>query len=78
MHTVKQQECLKDELKNNVNTKLENIKNRGSKLYALDTSLSFSELKASSILYQIPEFSTPEINYEVADQIKRKVEEMKN
>lgn len=46
--------------------KLECIKNRGSKNYVLDNSASFCELKANAVLYQIPEFSTPEINYEVS------------
>jgi hypothetical protein len=78
LHTLKRQDGLKDELKNNITTKLENIKGHGSKLYALDTSLSFAQLKASTVLYQIPEFSTPAVNYEVADHIKLKVEQMKN
>lgn len=34
--------------------KLDCIKNKGSKIYALDTSISFSELKAGAAIYQIP------------------------
>lgn len=55
--------------------RLDCIKNRGSKVYALDTSITFPELKAAATLYQIPEFSVPEVNFEVSEQIKRKVDE---
>lgn len=53
--------------------KLDCIKNRGSKIYAVDNSLSYAELKAGATLYQIPEFSVPEVNFEVSDQIRKKV-----
>lgn len=58
--------------------KIDCLKNKPTKMFAFDTAIPFSQLKANAILYQIPEFSTPEINYEVADQIKTKVESMKN
>jgi Ni,Fe-hydrogenase maturation factor len=32
-------------------------------------------LKAAATLYQIPEFSAPEVNFEVSEQIRRKVDE---
>jgi Ni,Fe-hydrogenase maturation factor len=57
--------------------KLDCIKNRNSKVYALDASQSFSELKAAATLYQIPEFSVPEVNFEVSEQIRKKVDEAK-
>lgn len=36
MHILSNQEYIKDELKTNVNAKLQNIKNRGTKPYTLD------------------------------------------
>ena len=66
---------MKDELRRNVSMKLDCIKNRGSKIYALDNTISYSDLKAGAVLYQIPEFSTPEVNFEVSDQIRKRVEE---
>lgn len=59
-------DILKDELKNNVSMKLDCIKNRNVKNYNFERHSQYSELKADSILYKIPEFSTPEINYEVS------------
>jgi hypothetical protein len=77
LQAAQQQESLKQEFRNNASMRLEHIKNRSSKIYALDSN-SQAELKASSILYQIPEFSTPEVNYQVAEHIRKKVEEIKN
>jgi hypothetical protein len=54
MQSVKKQEVMKEELRHNVSMKLDCIKNRGSKVYALNSSISFSELKAGATLYQIP------------------------
>ena len=39
--------------------KLDSIKQRSNKLFAIDTTTSMNELKAGAILYQIPEFSAP-------------------
>lgn len=55
--------------------RLDCIKNRGCKFFALDASQSFPELKAAATLYRIPEFSVPEVNFEVSEQIRKKVEE---
>lgn len=59
LQSAKRQELMKDELRQNVSMKLDCIKNRGSKIYALDNTISYSNLKAGAVLYQIPEFSTP-------------------
>ncbi len=59
LQSVKRQDHLKEELKHNASMRLDCIKNRGSKVFALDASQSFSELKAAATLYQIPEFSVP-------------------
>ena len=77
LQALQKQESLKQELRNNASMRLDHIKNRNSKLYAIDTN-SQNELKASAILYQIPEFSSPEVNFQVAEEIKKKVEEIKN
>lgn len=77
LQAVKRQDTMKEELRQNVSMKLDCIKNRGSKLYALDTTLSYPQLKAAASLYQIPEFSAPEVNFEVSEQIRKKVEEAK-
>jgi hypothetical protein len=54
LQTVQQQEHAKQEVRLNASMRLDYIKNRGSKVYALDTNQSFSDLKAGAILYQIP------------------------
>ena len=35
-------------------------------------------MKASSIIYNIPEFSPPEINFELSDLIRHKINEIKD
>lgn len=42
LSTSKQQDSLKEELKRNVSMKLDCIKNRGSKIYALDAATSYA------------------------------------
>jgi hypothetical protein len=59
LQSAKRQDHLKEELKHNASMRLDCIKNRGSKVFALNASQSFSELKAAATLYQIPEFSVP-------------------
>jgi hypothetical protein len=54
LQSVKRQDLMKEELRQNVSMKLDCIKNRGSKIYALDSSISYTELKAGAALYQIP------------------------
>lgn len=49
------------------------------KSYVQDSSdCSFAELKASSIIYNIPEFSPPEINYEIAQKLREKINTIKS
>ena len=38
----------------------------------------YAKLKANSLFYNLPEFSPPEITFEVSEQIHRKMHEMKN
>jgi hypothetical protein len=63
LSAAQQQDHLKQELRLNASMRLDCIKNRSSKVYALDSSTSNSDLKAGAILYQIPEFSVPEVNF---------------
>lgn len=53
LQTAQLQDSLKHELRHNTSMRLDCIKNRNSKIYALESS-SFSELKAGAIVYQIP------------------------
>lgn len=54
MQSAKKQDFMKEEMRQNVGMKLDCIKNRSSKIYALDTTISYSDLKAGATLYQIP------------------------
>jgi len=42
MQAVKQRDSIKDEIKNNVTLKIDCLKNRGSKIYALNTTVPFT------------------------------------
>ena len=46
----------------NASLRLDCIKNRGSGVHELNNS-SYGELKAGAVLYQVPEFSIPEVNF---------------
>ncbi len=54
LHSAKKQDLMKEEVRQNVGMKLDCIKNRGNKIYALDTTIPYSDLKAGAALYQIP------------------------
>ncbi len=54
LQAAKKQDLMKDQMRQNVGMKLDCIKNRSSKIYALDTTVSYSDLKAAATLYQIP------------------------
>ena len=51
--TAQHQSKVKQEVRLNASLRLDCIKNRNSKVYELQNS-SYSELKASAILYQVP------------------------
>lgn len=42
------------------------------------SSHEFLDIKASSIIYNIPEFSPPEINFELSDLLRFKINEIKD
>ena len=78
LQASKKQDSAKDELKKNASMRLNAIKSGKTSVYSLEGQTSMTDLKASAAVYHIPEFSVPEVNFEVADKIKSKVEETKN
>ena len=73
LNTSKRQEGAKEELRKNASLRLNAMRNGKTSVYSLEGSDSMADLKASAAVYQIPEFSVPEVNFEVVDRIKSKV-----
>lgn len=61
------------EIKNSVDEQIRMMAAK-KKNYVEDSCEStFADLKASAIIYNVPEFSPPEINFEVAQKLKEKI-----
>ena len=78
METQKANEATKSQLRTNMPVRLNALQSNNHKIINPHSLSNFAEVKAQSIIYRIPEFSTPEVNYEVSEKIKSKMTTIKN